>query len=172
MGYPSPKAEFRRVPEGRVIHTNDETVPERQYLQNFEGEPPELTSDYPSHSRITHHVLDGVCSLAYAVSREGARKLLYELAVKEFADSYDIMLRQFCEGSAGRELHVCLTVQPTLFDHHRPAGPKSKESDITSHGDDYQDKALTLNIQWSVRMNVEKLLRGEKTFDDQYPNTS
>lgn len=60
---------------------------------------------------------------------------------------------------------------PQLFDHHRRKGPKSRDSDIEDHGAEYREKAETLNIRWSVRMNMGRLLKGETEYEDQWPDT-
>ncbi|KAK9795975.1 putative Glycosyltransferase family 28 N-terminal domain-containing protein [Seiridium cardinale] len=119
------------IPKGRVVHT-DPTVPQQQYLWTISN-PNDIKEQYPNHTRVVHHVQDGVCSLGYAVSQKGARRMLYELGLKNFNAGFDILLRWFCEGVEGRGYHNCLTVQPGLFQHHRFAGPKSANSDISDH---------------------------------------
>jgi hypothetical protein len=158
------------LPKGRVVRYDDPTVPERQYLRtiyNSDG----LKDEYPSHTRVTHHAQDAACSLGYAISQAGARRLLYWLGLMEMTDAFDIELRQFCEGNNGRPYHNCLTVQPGFFQHHRPAGNKTFESDITSHGTEYREKAVTEMIRWSVRMNIDVLLDDRTDFVDQFPDT-
>ena len=62
---------------------------------------------------------------------------------------------------------------PPLFDHHRRAGAKHGESDISDHGGGFRGEAITPNIRVSVRMNMDKILRGAEPFsnyEDQYPN--
>jgi hypothetical protein len=89
----------------------------------------------------------------------------------EMTTAFDLELRHFCEGSDGKPYHNCLTVQPGLFQHHRPAGNKTFESDISSHGTEYRDKPVTEMIRWSLRMNVEALLDGRTDLVDQFPDT-
>lgn len=38
-------------------------------------------------------------------------------------------------------------------------------------GGDYRDEPETLNIRWSVRMNMERILKGETEWEDQWPDT-
>jgi hypothetical protein len=149
---------------------DDITVPERQYLKTI-YDVDCLKNEYPSHTRLTHHVSDMACSLGYAVSQAGARRLLYWLGLMEITTAFDLELRHFCEGSDGKPYHNCLTVQPGLFQHHRPAGNKTLESDISSHGTEYRDKPVTEMIRWSLRMNVEALLDGRTDLVDQFPDT-
>lgn len=79
-----------------------------------------------------------------------------------------MMFRSICDGVDGRSLATCLTVQPQLFQHHRPVGPRSKFSDINDFGDGYNARAETTNIRWSTRRNFPKLINGETEYTDLY----
>jgi hypothetical protein len=164
-----PKESDKVVPKGRVVQNGDYTAAQKRYLGSV-LKPFEYAEKYPDHSRVVHHVQDGVCSLAYAVSQRGARAILYEIGLKDFNAAFDLLLHWSCSGENGRGYHKCLTVQPPLIQHHRPAGPKSKDSDISGHGEGMNDKARTEEIRWSVRMNAEVLLQGGTGFVDQYPD--
>lgn len=155
------------APRARIVH-DDETVPQQQHIDGL----PDLKRQYPNHTRVYHHVQEGICSLGYAVTQKGARQLLYEAGLKPFNVAYDILLLWFCDGAEqeGRAYHDCLTMQPSLFQHHRPAGPKSAESDISSHGDGYEKDARTTVVRHSVRLNAEELMEGGTNFIDQYPD--
>ncbi|KAI9666765.1 MAG: hypothetical protein M1831_001541 [Alyxoria varia] len=158
------------LPEtGIVTHPNDTTVPEDRHLRSFiEGEATPLTR-YPPHTRaIFRGVPDGTCSLAYAVTQSAARNILFEVGIDKLSDPFDLMLRGWCE-QQGR---VCLGVIPQLFDHYRRAGPEDVDSDISPPHEKPRTDPFTLNIRWSVHMNMKKLLRGEKDYDDQYPDSS
>jgi hypothetical protein len=158
--------------ESRVIHANDITVPESQYLRSWDINEETPLLIYPNHTRISMPLSDGVCSLAYAVSQEGARSILNSIGLEKLDNAFDIMLRDFCVGGGERESHRCLGVLPQIFDHHRRKGSGSGDSDIEDHSDTTREKAETLNIRWSVRMNMARILRGETTYEDQYPDTS
>lgn len=157
------------IPQGRVIHANDETVPERRYLWTL-NEPFTLKENYPEHTRAVHHSREGVCSLGYAISQRGARELLNEVGLRDVSDAFDLLLRYFCEGDKGRRKHLCLTVQPALIHHHRPAGLISAMSDIGSHGDGYREQSMTDMVRWSSRLNAGVLIDGGDVFWDQFPN--
>ena len=154
----------------KVVHHNDDTVPEPRYLHSWDQLAESPLMMYPPHTRVAMNQKEGVCSLAYAVSQAGARSILLDLGLRRMDHAFDIMLRQWCEGTNGHEKHVCLGVLPQLFDHHRRAGPSDIDSDIATPHDTYRDEAFTLNIRWSVRMNMDKLLHGLTDYDDQYPN--
>jgi hypothetical protein len=167
MHFPFP--DNKVMPKARVIRMNDKTVAPKKHLWTL-NMPFTLKEKYPEHTRAIHHVQEGVCSLGYAVSRQGARKLLQNLALMPPTDGYDILMRFFCEGSRGRSKNMCITTQPSLFHHHRIAGPNSAASDIGNHGDGFRKTSQTDMVRWSVRQNAEKLMNGETNYTDQYPD--
>jgi hypothetical protein len=112
MRFPTLK---QKIPKGRVVQ-KDITVPEKSYLSTITNPDP-LTAQYPDHTRVVHHVSEGICSLGYAITQAGARRLLHDIGLFDVTAPYDILLRQFCEGSGGRKYHNCLTMQPSLFNH-------------------------------------------------------
>ena len=159
------------IPKGRVVLLNDPTVPEHDYLADLLSKDDDPRSKYPQHTRVVHHAMGSQCSLAYAISQAGARKLLYEMGIKSFSREYDLMLQDLCQGTNDREILNCITVQPQLLNHHRPAGNPNDYSDITDHSaDEVRDFGLTENIQWSAKLNFRKLLHGKTDFQDQFPN--
>ncbi|KAL2189941.1 glycosyltransferase family 25 protein [Thermothelomyces heterothallicus CBS 203.75] len=160
----------KTIPKGRVIRRNDVTVAPKKSLWTF-NIPFTLKETYPEHTRAYHHVQEGVCSLGYALSQRGARKLLHEVGLKDVNAGYDLLLRWFCEGVKGRKPgRQCLTTQPALFHHHRMAGPASHMSDIGNHPDKFRHKAMTDMVRWSVRLNADVLMEGRTDFVDQYPD--
>ncbi|KAI1816981.1 hypothetical protein GGS20DRAFT_575194 [Poronia punctata] len=156
------------IPKARVFQ-QDETVPQQQHLWTV-SDSNDLKDQYGSHTRITHHVQDGICSLAYAITQKSARKLLYEIGLKDANAAFDITLRWFCEGTGqpNRGYHNCLTTQPSLFQIHLPAGPKKYNSDISDHGEGIQEKKTEV-IRYSVKMNAEAIMNGRE-IEDQYPD--
>lgn len=147
----------------------DETVPESQHIGIQWGDD-QLVTQYPNHTRVVHHVTGNACTLAYGVSLPGARHMLYEMSVNKITDVLDLMMTAMCEGAEDRKKRVCLTVQPQLFQHHRPIGPKSAQSDISSHSAEYRRTAFSRNIRWSTRVNLPKLVDGETDYTDSFPD--
>lgn len=158
-----------RLPKGRVIHKNDETVPQKQYLYSVTP-PHSLVEQYPHHTRAVHHVQDGVCTLGYAISQQGARSLLLEVGLMDLERPIDILLAYFCTGDKGRSMHRCLGIQPGVFQHHRPAGPVNASSDIDNHGEGFRTKGHTDMVRWSTILNAKTLLQGGTVMWDQLPN--
>lgn len=160
-----PRAEDRNTPLGRAVILNDETVPEPQHIDIQFGNR-ELMDNYPPHTRVVSRARGSVCTLAYGVSQAGARRFLYELGVRKMDGPTDLMFRNVCDGSFGRRQRTCLTVQPQLFQHHRPVASKATFSDIQDHGTDQNEVAYTRNIRWSARLNFGKLVDGESDYVD------
>ena len=159
----------KRQPKAKVVHLSDSTVPEPQHIQSLstDNNPAEL---YPPHTRITHHAVGSICTLAYAVTQAGARRILYEIGIRDFSKQFDLELKDFCAGEDSRRNPICVTVQPQLFNFYRPAGRTSQFSDITDYGDEVRTEAEAPMLRWSVRMNRETLLDGSRNFTDQFPD--
>jgi GR25 family glycosyltransferase involved in LPS biosynthesis len=157
------------LPRGRVVHRDEMSTPAKKYLWSM-AHPYTLVDDYPEHTRVVHHSQEGVCTLGYAISQKGARAVLQHVALQDLDAAVDILLRYFCEGLSGRTRHNCLAIQPALFNHHRPRGPLSSESNIGNHGDGFRETASTDMVRWSVRMNAETLMSGGSEFWDQLPD--
>ncbi|KFG79613.1 hypothetical protein MANI_029708 [Metarhizium anisopliae] len=159
------------IAKGRVVKENDVSVPPKKNLWSI-NKPFSLVEEYPAHTRVVHHAQEGVCSLAYAVSQRGAQKMLREIALKPATDAFDILLRFYCEGTHGRTKQECLSVNPSLFSHHRPVGPIGASSDIGDHGEGYRHEASTDMVRFSVRLNAEVILNGSTNYIDQFPDSA
>jgi hypothetical protein len=156
--------EYGNVPLARILREDDETVAEPQHLEPEWGSD-DYKTQFPPHTRVTSRTRKNVCSLAYAVTQRGARKLLYEIGLRSFTANFDLLMRHVCDGAEGRTMATCLTVQPPLFEHHRPVGPNSRVSDLAEHTG-YTEEAFTINIRWSTRVNFAKLAMGETDYID------
>lgn len=154
------------MPMGRVIHRNDVTVPPSG-LWSLSG-PHELREKYEVRTRTVAHAKAGVCSLGYAVTQKGARGLLREIGLRAVDAPLDMLLRYYCDGEQGRRQHKCFAPQPPIFNHHRPVGPKSANSNIGDHGNEYNKEAHTDMVQWSVRVNADAIMDGKTEFEDAY----
>lgn len=163
-----PRASDGNVPLGRAVIINDTTVPRRENLDMELGNN-ELIEQYPDHTRVVSRARVNSCTLAYGVSQRGARRFLYEVGIHKMSDPNDTMFRYICDGVEGRHIGICLTVQPQLFQHHRPVGPRSAFSDISDHGSGYNEHAETKNIMKSVRLNFEPLINGDENLVNSYP---
>ncbi|KAK5119658.1 hypothetical protein LTR85_007487 [Meristemomyces frigidus] len=160
-----PEASDGNTPLGRAVVSNDETVPEPQHIDPQFGDL-QLVTQYPPHTRVVSRARMNTCTLGYGLSQHGAREMLYEMGVHQITGTTDMMFRSLCHGSDGRRMMSCLTVQPQLFQHHRPVGRMSSFSDISDHSNGYNAQAFTRNIRWSTRVNFDKLIAGETDYID------
>lgn len=149
---------------GRAVIANDPSVPEQQHLEPENGGW-ELLTQYPAHTRVVHRARGNTCTLAYGVSRAGARRVLYELGVRNVTGTCDMMLRSVCDGSDDRPALECLTVQPQLFGHHRRRGERAAESDINERVG-WREQGFTRNVRWSTKLNFDRLLYGRTDYVD------
>ncbi|KAK5071940.1 hypothetical protein LTS08_000964 [Lithohypha guttulata] len=156
-----------------VVHAHDNTVPDLQHLKIY-GDPNGLRlNPYPSHARLAGHAIEQTCTYAYAVTQKAARRILLDLGLERLDRPIDHMLRDWCEGKFAEQgpPRTCIGVLPTLFDSYRREGAGEADSDID--GDKahigFREKAHTLNIRKSTRMNLRKLMDGEAP-EDQYPD--
>ncbi|KAI0195720.1 hypothetical protein EV127DRAFT_499616 [Xylaria flabelliformis] len=176
---------------------DDATVPAPKHLKPHPfALHDKLGEVYPPHTRIVHAVDGNVCSLAYAVSQTGARKLLRRFRRKGFVDQWDLMLRDYCMGEyeegggeedeSGGEVGedegeknddgppVCLTVQPPLISHHY-AGEEggASVSNIRGQGGGLaRGKKGTPYVRLSVQENLSRLVAGVPMYElvDQLPD--
>lgn len=178
--------EFPRPPQATkpsienivLTNPNDHTVPAPQHLRAHPFGPLDaLSTSHPPHTRVYHRASGGaVCTVAYAVSQRGARRLLHEFGVRRWTRIWDVELGDWCAGS-GKELgtatrrdqRTCVTVQPPIFAHHHPRGG---ESNIGGLAGGFARNVETKYVRKSVRMNLEALMRGggEEEVVDQWPD--
>ncbi|KAK4208999.1 hypothetical protein QBC37DRAFT_391587 [Rhypophila decipiens] len=188
-GY-TPKTNPEQVPLPllRVTIPNDITVPQPQHLKPHPFALPDpLGEEYPPHTRIVHASSATICTQAYAVSQQGARKLLHQFGLLSLTAGWDLMLKDWCDGAyfdgyayaqqQGKKRTrppVCVTVQPPLFSHHYG---KASASDIMSPGGGFLNRIgrgeMTPYIRYSVRLNMGKLVEGVRDLEglvDQLPD--
>ena len=99
---------------------------------------------------------NGVCTAAYAISYEGARKALYYMSMQPYDNPVDLGYGGLC----GSNHFTCIAAEPSIIGVHRLEGKSSKNSDIEDGGDTLEN-AHTDRVVWSAKMNAERLLRGE-----------
>ncbi|KAF1841169.1 glycosyltransferase family 25 protein [Cucurbitaria berberidis CBS 394.84] len=175
-----------------LTHPNDPTVPIPKHLKAhpFQGGPDPLATAYPPHTRIYHRSTGGeLCTVGYAVTQRGARRLLHQFGLAGWNGIFDSELGRWCAGfdpdmgaqfpptklapeteRKGRKERVCVTSQPPIFAHHHPL---QGESDIGGLGGGYARAYETKYLRYSVRMNLERLVQGrvgERELVDQWPD--
>lgn len=85
-------------------------------VEEYRGWSQGYLDQLPHEQRHIYETVGGVCTFAYALTREGARKVL-DLASPGHFSAYDLFLgMSACPSDALR----CISVVPELFHHHRP----------------------------------------------------
>jgi GR25 family glycosyltransferase involved in LPS biosynthesis len=153
---------------------NDPTVEPPQHRQNVEV--PDMShwegpgSD--NRTRIVFKAGGGVCTAGYAISQQGARKVLYQMSMEPYNKPVDWGFANLCENKHYN--FRCISVFPQLVGVSRPQGNTSKWSDI-GYGSDSERKVENANSQhlvYSTRLNMGNLLAGKAIFDSQYPDST
>ncbi len=146
----------------RYVIPNDPTV-----------EPSIVRSDYAApdtsawesaslpdpQTRIVMSQSDGVCTTAYAVSLDGARKGLYHLSIQPYNAPVDLGYGDMCRDK--KSGFTCIAPYPSLIGVHRPAGNASRWSDIANHQGESQN-AHSERVVFSYQMNLSRILMGGK----------
>lgn len=137
----------------RYVIENDETVAPKAHLVSKK-----MLNEYPDGTRVVHRAGGPICAFGYGVSYRGAQKIMQQLAVKGTAWPIDNGLAFLCRDKA-LDLK-CISVEPQLIHHHRPAGVKTKDSDIEGGNKDaVRKKGFTENIVLSAKLNLEALIK-------------
>lgn len=142
----------------------DETVPAPRHIRRhpWAHKTERFSTLFEPYTRVVHEprVMGGV--QAYAVSQRGARRLLRQFGLETFTELWDVSLRDFCDGvyaprkgdgeDEGRP--VCLTTQPPVVAQYW----NGADSDIGNIGGGYFRKTGSINVRYSVRLNLKRLL--------------
>ena len=153
---PHHNASAGNSPPDRLMLLNDPTVPAFKSTS-----PPDTSgSPYPPQSRIYHRAHSTLCTLAYAVTQQGARKILYEHGIRNLDKSYDFALSEWCDGETKHMgmRPMCLTSSPAVFWHFW--GDGCGKGDIAGVGRNGVD-GRELGSARSVRGHLEALMDGE-----------
>jgi hypothetical protein len=146
----------------RYIIENDETVSPKEHQPSIK-----MLKEYAEGTRIVHKAGAPICAFGYGVSYRGAQKILMTIAIKGGGGlPNDNAMAFLCRDDPNIK---CFSVEPQLFHHHRPAGPKSKDSDIAGANDQgVREKGNTETIELSARLNMDQLVRGTEDWVKQW----
>ncbi|PKS05593.1 hypothetical protein jhhlp_008111 [Lomentospora prolificans] len=142
-----------------LLVPDDGTVADKRHLKRhpFADRIDDFAARFESHTRVVHEARGTAGIQAYAVSQRGARRLLLKFGLEEFTSSYDLMLRDWCDGAYVEdkgERPVCVTTQPPLMSQYYSKGG----SDIHGIGGGYFKKSGSTYIRHSVMLNLRKLV--------------
>lgn len=177
---------FLSISTKYTIHPDPTVPPPSQVhgFQNYTANP---------YTRWVHITGAPICTFAYALSLEGARKVLFDLSVDHLVGPFDNALAGLCrwgreEERLGMRLeyHIafvprnanrpdrCFSVTPPVFMHHKAKGRVSSDSDIQVVGGGgkgvMREVGTTENIVFSARRNVRDMIMGKalkSQFDDE-----
>ncbi len=153
-----------------VIHDDPTAVP--QNLWGYPRRQPNL-SPMPlsgNYTRVVYEPVRGLCTFAYALSLRGARRLLYHQSMKGNAAASDRALQKICNDRFMG--FKCFAPYPTLIGSHKAAGITTKDSDredTTKANGGFRDVAVTSQIVFSTRLNLDRLIGDEKFVQSQWP---
>lgn len=89
-----------------------------------------ITEVLKEGQRSVHYSWNPVCTFAYAVSAQGARKLLAQASLGK-GGAFDLMLMHACQD----KVVDCISVNPEIFDPYHPAGGDSSEVRAADKGE-------------------------------------
>lgn len=127
--------------------------------------PPESLQN---HTRLVFKPNYGMCGYAYAVTYDGARKLLSSLSVTSRNEPVDLGWRDMCSGRWGIPFS-CVGVYPSILSSHRFAGPQSRDSDLNNKSDRWHDE-YTWDVVYSTIQNAPRWVLGETDTLAQWPD--
>src|SRR5208282_3922018 len=103
-------------PDPTVLPRENQTQENREALEDF---------DVPEGHRVLSRAKGPTCTQGYAVTWEGARRLLFQIGIEPVDAPVDLEIMGHCSWGQLR----CLEVNPTLFGYYRGEGPGTKMSD-------------------------------------------
>ncbi|KAF4168097.1 hypothetical protein CNMCM6936_003692 [Aspergillus lentulus] len=155
---------------------NDPTVPgmnrrsfwvdRRGPLDRWKHRFPQLPEE---STRYVYRADTGCCLYGYAVTYNGARKILASLSVDHLENPVDNALGDMC-GGRKRPLIQCYAPHPNLIATHRRAGSSFKDSDIETYGQDNWHPDEAWDLVYSTKLNLHRLLAGNETVMSQWPD--
>lgn len=106
----------------------------------------------------------GCCTYGYAVTYNGARRVLASLSVDHLEAPVDVGMSDLCAGGNGYPRITCLATFPNLTGSYRQAGSSARDSDIEFTDRTPSHDAMSWNIVYSTRLNLDRLIGGERRF--------
>ena len=112
------------------------------------------------------------CLASYAISLQGAARILYDQQILPNAVPIDLALANICRKSV-YGFNSCLAAYPMITGTHQPAGDPTKQSDRKDMKPGaYSKFAVSRGLVFPVRLNLGGLLKGETVFKAQNPEQS
>ncbi|KAH8730871.1 hypothetical protein GQ44DRAFT_422643 [Phaeosphaeriaceae sp. PMI808] len=150
------------APADRLMLLNDATVPDPRNRTSPTTPPSPTDALFLPYTRVYHRSESTLCTLAYAVTQLGARKILYEHGIRNLDRGYDFALSEWCDGETAHmgDRPLCLTSSPPVFSHYWPergegGGGRSDIMGIGVDGVDWGRRQLVKSVRGSLENVVE-----------------
>ncbi|KAG2418495.1 hypothetical protein HFD88_001596 [Aspergillus terreus] len=144
---------------------DDPTVPSKEHLDTWGGPLDKWKEQYPELSdestRFIYQASMGCCTYGYAVTAKGAKKILAALSLDRLDCPVDNAMSDLCAGTNGRRQVKCFAPWPNLIGTYKHAGPESRDSDIEDRSEDKFHDASSMNVVYSTRLNIQRLIGQE-----------
>lgn len=149
-----------------IINEDPTVVPAD--LRTEKGRYPNLSPEALSgkYTRVIFEPSAGGCTYGYAVSLRGARTLLFDQGLTTEGTTMNRALKRLCKGNTYTTR--CFAPYPALIGTHKPAGDTTRDSDREETTGAIREKAITPNIVYSTRLNLENMIR-QKSIQSQFP---
>jgi len=121
-----------------------------------------------NQTRVVLRANAGMCLYAYAVTYEGARKILATISLNSPSQAVDTSISAFCRNRLMQGVS-CFGMYPPVMSSHRFAGPRSRDSDLNEKQDTWHPE-FTTDIVYSAIQNIPRLVSGASTVLAQWPN--
>jgi len=124
-------------------------------------------------TRIVLKAENGVCANGYALTLNGARKLLYRLGMMPYNNPIDVGLGMLCGNEGDSNLNfTCIAPFPEIIGVSRPAGRSNRGSDIDDRVEKIEENSWSERLVFPVRQNIAQLLRHESVVVSSCPEAS
>lgn len=112
------------------VDFSDDTVAP---LNTYRGLNTHVTTILKEQQRTVHFSINPVCTFGYAVTNEGAKRLLH-LASQGRGGAFDLMMMHACQNNELR----CISVNPEIFDAYHPAEGDESEVRAGDRGGEFK----------------------------------
>ncbi|THC88976.1 hypothetical protein EYZ11_011575 [Aspergillus tanneri] len=138
---------------------NDPTVPPVSRRTEYEH-PAFADEEGMEQTRFFFASTGGVCTTGYAVTYEGARKILAQLSMMPSNQPVDVAYSALCGSS--NDYFRCVASYPPLIGIWLQKGSSDLNSDISDSGSPPHE-AYSSGIVYSTRVNAQRLAAGKQT---------
>lgn len=151
---------------------DDPTVPNPDVRSGWGGPLETWKVQYPQLSenttRFIYKAEMGCCTYGYAVSAQGAKKILAAFSTDHINCAVDNAMSDLCAGNNGYPKLNCFASWPNLIGTYKQSGPASRDSDIEDGDAAVFHEAASWNMVYSTRLNIQRLVQNQKTVLSQH----